>query len=124
MKVLTENLEGAALDWAVGKAMGCDLVIGSGLIYEVFDRDNYNTDDLHNCAPFSPSSNWEHGGPLIQAFKLVVSPDPRDGWRARDYMNSRYWIGETPLVAICRAAVGLSLGDEIEVPDELMEVPA
>lgn len=29
--------------------------------------------------------------------------------------------GETPLIAICRAVVACKLGDEVEVPDELLE---
>lgn len=113
MKVRTENLDGAALDWAVALA-------GS----VVFDGDDPRQarDDMGR--PWWPTSDWDQCGPLIEQHKLVVSPDPIDGWRARDYMNSQFWVGRTPLVAICRAAVALTLGDEVDVPEELMGVAA
>ncbi len=30
--------------------------------------------------------------------------------------------GERPLIAVCRAVVATKLGDEVDIPDELMEV--
>ena len=124
MKVRTEELNGAALNWAIWQAQYSDwltVLEPDGFIYLIHDPENYNIDDLHNCEHFNPAGEWELAGALMTGLKLAVTPDPKDGWRARDYMNSQFWIGPTPQVAICRAAVGMSLGDEVDVPAELVE---
>lgn len=68
--------------------------------------------------PFRPSVQWEHGGPLIEKYGLVVEPSnyPDDGiYYAQVFRgdeNGSY--GDTPLQAICRAVVRAAFGDEVE----------
>jgi hypothetical protein len=101
MKVATSELEGAALDWAVGKAGG-----------------------WHRDYPYS--TDWVFGGPIID--RAVVSLGTEEGaWRAlcwgMDGPNRELYSmrGPTALVAAMRCFVSNKLGDTVEVPDELME---
>jgi len=103
MKVKTSELQGAALDWAVNQIEEC-------------------CDDPHT--PFF-STNWAQGGPIIEQEKIGIVPDTND---ANIWIGSVYepeWrfnrTGPTPLVAAMRCYISSKLGDEIEVPDELME---
>ena len=113
----TSDLEGAALDWAVAKALG---------VAVQYDRMNkwYETSNPAYAEPcdgpivFSPSADWEQGGPIIE----------REGITLRNYIMGDQWdaelepnleSGPTPLVAAMRCYVASKLGDEITIPEEL-----
>jgi len=101
MKVKTSELSGAALDWAVGQADECDL------------------------APVEYSTRWEFGGLIIEREKIgiVTSDGDANVWIGSifepDWKFNR--TGSTPLIAAMRCYVASKLGDEVEVPDELLE---
>jgi hypothetical protein len=104
MKIKTNELTGAALDWAVAKCEGYWL-------------------DLVPEGEYTPSTNWAQGGPIIEREKIDVIADPngKDVWMGRLYLN---WVkyeafATTPLIAAMRCYVASKLGDEVEVPDEL-----
>ena len=119
MKVKTSELSGRALDFAVAKANkfsdeSLSLLLGA-------------------CSEdYKPSTDWGVCGQLIEAFKIscYASVDPENGklyhWVAVNeklpYDKRRGHTAATPQVAICRAVVSAKLGDEVEIPDELMEV--
>jgi hypothetical protein len=93
----TSELTGAALDWAVSK---CEK-----------DQNFYST-------------NWAQGGPIIEREKIDVIADPngKDVWMGRLYLN---WVkyeafATTPLIAAMRCYVASKLGDEIDLPKELL----
>jgi hypothetical protein len=127
MQIKTSELTGPALDWAVAAAL-----------YEQYEEDRVvkvcrnepttpawvEVENSPGSAPhfhrFSPSTNWAHGGPIIERGLLVLYPDPSDGWRARSYMDLTYYKGPTPLIAAMRAYVASQLGDEVYVPEELL----
>ena len=118
MKV--SELKGADLDWAVAKAANWSVVINDGLIYEVFQPDSYNIDDLHNCQHISPSTDWAHGGPIIELEIIGLDYDAADGWQARDFDTQKITAtGPTPLIAAMRCYVASKLGEEVEIPAEL-----
>jgi hypothetical protein len=103
----TCELQGAALDWAV---MKCDGICKDFPAYWV---DEY------------PSTDWAQGGPIIEREKLCITASVEGDWTAfcvSDEMDMQ-WIcrGPTPLVAAMRCYVASKLGDEVEVPDELLE---
>ena len=126
MKIKTSELTGAALNWAVAKCEG------------KVAQDVYGTPELmesglhlHYCDvllshPYSPSTDWAQGGALIQ----------REGIGIRqygDFLESRWqadkWAfkfvdpmatGPTPLIAAMRCLCHSKLGDEVEIPDELL----
>ena len=107
---------GAQLDWMVAK---CEGYIG--------DRNSW----LHEATleevedgSFHPSSNWAHGGPIIE--REGISTSPVNGWSSglTDRAHGIYWTSgpesPTPLVAAMRCYVASKLGDEVEVPEELL----
>ena len=108
MKIKTNELIDAALDWAVAKCAGYRL-------------------DLAPEGSYTPSTDWSQGGPIIERERLQVTTE-RDGtWicsipfaveigRYRKYIFTH---GPTPLIAAMRCYVASKLGDEVEVPDEL-----
>jgi hypothetical protein len=102
MKIKTNELTGAALDWAVAI---CEHNVGWGPEGE--DRDYYSTD-------------WAQGGPIIEregiGFGFGVGIDS-DQWEA-GYTTPEE-TGPTPLIAAMRCYVASKLGDEIDVPEEL-----
>jgi Protein of unknown function (DUF2591) len=104
MKVKTNELSGAALDWAVAK---CE-----GVIY-------------HGPAWTKYSTDWAQGGPIIEREGINLdnyaknpkwsawTPAPdRESGEAQAY-------GPTPLIAAMRCYVASKLGDEVEIPEEL-----
>lgn len=76
---------------------------------------------------YSPSTNWAQGGPIIER-QLIQSriEAPILGlviWRAflTDNDNQTFWADHpTLLIAAMRCYVASKLGDEVEIPDELL----
>lgn len=102
----TSELTGAALDWAVAIAF--------------------------NPAPewgkWNPSTNWAQGGPIIERERMDIKC-----WdfHSMPWKASMWWddentaaeiqaFGPTPLIAAMRCYVASKLGDEVEIPDELV----
>lgn len=113
----TNELVGAALDWAVAEAEGyfdADMASVHDGVVDVFYFDKW-----------SPSTDWEQGGKIIERERISISP--RDGyWEALYHDNlfqedgSDYFqMGATPLVAAMRCYVASKLGDEVQLPKEL-----
>jgi len=112
MKV--SELQGAALDqalcWAVAKGEGIELTNYSGNLIIRYDGDRWQ-----------PTTNWAQGGPIIERERIELWGDGDEGWIAYDNLNPEQ-KGPTPLIAAMRCYVASRLGDEVEVPNELMEV--
>lgn len=109
MNVKTSELIGEQLDCAVAQAEGI------------------------SSAAFQPSTNWAHGGPIIEREGITVYPHYEDvitesgqemtikkGW-ASHITPHRYWqtprgrgFAPTPLVAAMRCYVASKLGDTVE----------
>jgi hypothetical protein len=109
MKIKTSEATGATLDWLVGCAL----------------------DAYIPCAVPEYSTDWAQGGPIIEREFMDVevtpcSPDqgaPYDTWRAwkhNDNADATVVCGPTPLIAAMRCYVVSKLGEEVEVPDELV----
>lgn len=73
----------------------------------------------NEVAYFSPSSNWEDGGPIIEREGMSIDKGAWLGtehpWQA-NAAHGYIEYGPTPLVAAMRAYVASKFGDE--VPDE------
>lgn len=113
----TSELQGAALDWAVAKCEGyiddCNTWLHEATVRDV--------EEGH----FKPASNWSQGGPIIEREKIFVKPTINKGWRSyqRDpfgngICHSQY--GPTPLIAAMRCYAASKLGNEVELPKELL----
>jgi len=107
MRVKTAGLTGTALDWAVAR---CEL--GPEGILEIDDPHFYSTD-------------WAQGGPIIEREEIDIycyeSPKTGCGWWLAEITGTKVKVrGNSPLIAAMRCYVASKLGDEIEIPDELM----
>lgn len=111
MKLLTANLTGKALDWALAKAMNADKVwIDHGYV-DVNARFH-----LHVYEPFN------HTDPalclvLIKSHIYQIT-HTHGGWEVFSDAGNRQF-GDTIEQAVARCVVAMRLGDEVEVPDEL-----
>ncbi len=115
----TNELSGAALDWAVAECefSGC----------EEWDETLSGVDaesDMEGKV-FSPSTDWAQGGPIIEREEIELTRGSFDSneWAATidlfegDVMRESQ-SGETPLIASMRCYVASKLGDEVEIPHE------
>lgn len=120
MKIKTNELEGAALDWAVAKAEGYYATIKpSEVVYA------HPNGDWHHNGNWRPSIKWVQGGPIIEREGISNELQREDLWQANKWQGrpNRFWYGcgDKPLIAAMRCYVASKLGDEVEVPDELKE---
>ena len=105
----TSELTGAALDWAVAQ---CE-----GFKSEYWDDDRLCfTDDWG--ADFEPSCDWLQGGKIIERERICLIDQGGDYWQA--IWGWKEMFGDTPLIAAMRCYVASKLGDEVEVPEELI----
>jgi len=115
MKIKTADLIGPALDWAVAKCLPNpqDVTCKNGVVRRQPVR-----------YAFTPSTNWAQGGPIIEqeCMDILCLAGGDDGWQADKYLHTEQVIGfgHTPLVAAMRCFVASHLGDEVEIPDELV----
>jgi len=105
------ELLGFPLDWAVALAQGFD----------------YSLQMPPPGDGYSPSTNWAQGGPVLESLEATASYSPYDHV---EYGKGRPWMvekegkiqwGETLLVAAMRLHVRLHLGDEVQIPDDLLK---
>ena len=131
MKIKTQDLTGPALDWAVLEALKPDLkhperagvstfgpLFGKGYKYPSWGATKY-----------APSRDWKEGGPIIERERIQLR-DHKDidgHWTAMTHvidggmvLRSIFEDGPTPLVAAMRAYVASKMGDDIDVPNELV----
>jgi len=113
----TSELEGAALDWAVAGITNP----------EWSDEDRwYNTIGYVDTGdvgdePYTPSTDWAQGGPIIEREKMTVrvSHQFQGLWGATSEYGTTNSTGPTPLIAAMRCYVASKLGDEVDIPEEL-----
>lgn len=130
----TSELEGAALDEYVAKALG----LTTQTRYANTGRPIYGAPDFIDCPsedptfgdPFTPSTRWDHGGPIIEMETIRLEPSTWDSgggvqWVAgpkRPQADMRYphgvQYGPTPLIAAMRAFVRSVFGDEVKEPSD------
>ena len=119
----TSELTGAALDWAVAKCKG-------HVIQLLQLRRNHSYDFLIGAGLgliFRPSTNWADGGPIIE-HELCELVKCKSGlivwWECHSGIEGTKGhaiaTGPTLLIAAMRCYVTSKLGDEIEIPKELL----
>lgn len=123
MKLKTAELTGAALDWAVAQAEGRTDVttmdfdeLGVGCVQAEPDR------FMNNSRCWAPTRYWQQASPIIERESIYLMPNENaDGWFAHKVGGEQGdYGGPTPLVAAMRCFVASKLGDEVEIPDELV----
>ncbi|WP_165856722.1 phage protein NinX family protein [Marinobacter sp. JSM 1782161] len=152
MLVKTNELVGLPLDWAVAQidptCNGLEwkakaesrIFVGFAMIDGVMQPCAYLSNGSclseklgmrrNGVQEYSPSTNWSQCGPLIFD-EMVCIEHFRPEWGdyfavawTQDCRVPRKLEGATPLIAVCRAVVAAKLGDEVEIPDELVNQPA
>lgn len=135
MKIKTATLTDAALNWAVALAEGhkpplLRVLRGNVALPDIEDPmscDYLGDDD--QWARFDPSTNWAQGGPIIERKRISTRTYAREGhsWVAFiDFGGSSVsgvkarQTGPTALTAAMRCHVASELGDEVDVPEELL----
>jgi hypothetical protein len=120
MKV--NELQGAALDWAVAKCEGFEsweVPVCCLRVYQHKDGRYFQGNS------WQPSTDWAQGGPIIERERIRLWAMNWDSqWEAdfpqcegpRDDIRV---AGPTPLIAAMRCYVASKLGDEVEIPEEL-----
>jgi hypothetical protein len=68
---------------------------------------------------WAPSTNWSQGGPIIERERIAIKENEYGWWFAR-IARGKWVRGKTPMIAAMRCLVASQLGDQIEVPDELL----
>lgn len=118
----TSELTGAALDWAVAKALGYTLYEFDSVDGKVFRKtpDGFTADFRIEDNFFS--DDWGLGGPIIEMEKIGSLHEARGVWSASPKWDdpSKVFYGKTKLIAAMRCFVASKLGDEVEVPKELL----
>ena len=121
----TSELTGAALDWAVAKCEGAteEWRSGAPFFWGGVPCIRIGGHDV----PYRPSTDWAQGGPIIEkmrGLKLKIGRKPRAPCYAHivGYNGVERWhqTGKTPLIAAMRCYVASKLGDEVDVPEELL----
>lgn len=124
--IKVSELEGAALDWAVAKCEGRPWPDSAA----IFLGDQY----------YKPSTDWSFGGPIIEREGIPIRKHSGGTWYAhmnlgdgeRAQWHKHEWTtsktrkqvrfdGPTPLIAAMRCYIASKLGDEIDVPEELLK---
>ena len=144
----TSELQGAALDWAVAKCEGYTGLhkIAGRMPHEPQlgiwpPRKEYGVMDLWELGF---STDWAKAGPIIERERIHLTAYHRS-WGAYAWPNhtGEPWPtdyeervrlskgkpasemllrhGSTPLIAAMRCYVASKLGDEVDVPDELLQ---
>lgn len=132
----TSELTGAALDWAVAKALGFnpDITPGAQRFARLSDADKNDTEYANlilnakpritwdnpvrgvSCPTFS--TDWAQGGPIIERERIDITfmdGDEVDAW----HVSGAHGRDQLPLIAAMRCYVTSKLGDEVDVPNEL-----
>ena len=119
VKTKVSELTGAALDCAVALAEGATNlsdILGT-YWFTMNGKDRVLSSGWSASQNFAPSTNWSHGGPILEREKITIS-DALAGWSA-GYNGTLNLFGPTPLIAAMRCYVGSKLGEEVDVPAAL-----
>ena len=123
----TNELTGHALDWAVAKCEGAtEFWFDTIATYWVTLHGRDRALSKGWAQSFTPSTNWAQGGPIIEREEFTLSHSPYEHvfyGRARPWCAEKRGVmeyGPTPLIAAMRCYVASKLGDEVEIPAELL----
>lgn len=123
----TSELIGPALDWAVAKCEKIDAELGfdqNSQTWWIFALNSKNT----SYDDYAPSTDWSQGGPIIEREEICLAPlrasysvtTLYSGVDNTFAQNEPSFDGPTTLIAAMRCYVASKLGNEVDVPKELM----
>ena len=135
----TSELTGAALDWAVAKCEGVtdEWREDGPFLWHGVPCIRSGGHDVN----YRPSSEWWLGGPIIDREEIAISPAPDGLCSAYKSDGTTRWLtkggptptsgvevfnwtykqqGYHPLIAAMRCYVASKLGDDVEIPEEVI----
>ena len=125
MKTKTNELIGPALDWAVAKSEGERYGPPTFHVHQNSKGATVylNTGMQQSGIPYRPSTDWAQGGPIIEREGITLrSCIDGAAWDAElAYEETILAPGPTPLIAAMRCYVASKLGDEVDIPEELLK---
>lgn len=142
MKIKTSELTGKALAYAAFCAGGMSFYLlkhceypddhawvmhGDGTIRNAVEVPSNAMSRHYGYTFWSPHEDWSQGGPIIER---EMRDHGFDVWRTKDMtqcaatyergLPDSYVFGPTTLIAAMRCFVASRLGDEVDVPEELL----
>ncbi|QOV59880.1 DUF2591 family protein [Klebsiella variicola] len=113
-KVKTEELSGVQLDYAVAASVN----VGEPILHITSETKFIEL----KGGSLSPSVRWGQCGPLIDKHSLSLTGSGKNNIAVvRVACGCVTQSGDTLLIAFCRALVAAKLGDEVDIPDELID---
>jgi hypothetical protein len=119
MKVKVSEAKNLVLDYLVAECEGIEVRQVEGVLVDPLGLQ------------FSPSIDWSYGGMVIEregiAIDCIRCNGNIDGWQAANMVaDDENWdanvqYGPTPLIAAMRCYCCATLGDEIDIPEELCQ---
>lgn len=122
----TSELTGAALDWAVAKCETTASPAGMSGAEALLYRSKATNAMLYKPHAIPYSTDWSQGGPIIDREKISIMEECNGTWMGSiggcTDLDMPLWQehGPTPLIAAMRCYVASKLGDDVDVPSELM----
>lgn len=120
MKIKVSEASGPALDWMVAKAQG--LLAEDGGNLSLFNG-RVTTHTSTSGSDYNPSESKDLCREICGAMDIQVRPcavSEVGAYQAVQASYKNFQVGPTPLVAAMRCFCRSKLGDEVEVPDELL----
>jgi hypothetical protein len=115
VKVQTQYLTGAALDWAAAICVGGDVRTEFGVFLNRGRGYEY----------FTPSTNPEQAKRIIKSKRIAIKLSDGYGGPAYKWAASvesgHMATGPTKSIAALRCLVASQLGDEVDMPEELVD---
>lgn len=131
VEMKTCDLEGEALDWAVATAQGWiryeEDSVELGWYWHT-EPENAPYGPIIYLGDWRPSNNWSQCGPLIEKHMVRTHYAADTEKRADAGCIAQTWrpyaeaYGRTLLIAACRAIVLAKLGENVNVPAELISM--
>lgn len=113
IRVKVSEANDHALAWMVAKCMpfASDVYVKHGCV-------------IWKDSVYQPHLDWSQGGPIIDRERIDIEHDPN----GKPVVMGRMWhggrwlrmYGPIPLIAAMRCFVASKLGDEVDVPEELL----
>lgn len=124
----TADLIGPALDWAVAKCEGLNPNSDPKVRRQYVGYSGFAEANGFGYAIKHYSTDWAVGGPIIEREGVYLrANDTVTEWAAGALRKNRLdkkpgplFYAKTPLVSAMRCYVTTKLGDEVDVPEELL----
>ena len=131
-KIKVSEASNIQLDWLVVKCEGAKEIRFDGEFWRVLIDEDHFLPYEEYLGNLDYTTDWSQMGPIIEReignlWKInKLDPSEPDVWTAVSYLKAPdgtllyYEDGPTPLIAAARCYVAHKLGEEVEVPEELV----